>query len=462
MKIPDNARGAAAAVFGLVFFIHALSPVSSSGDSRWTVPVALSLIERGDTNLDEYLELVRKNDYYGAECVRPPVAVRGPAMGDCGGGHIYNWYPIGVPVLAAPMVFLVRFALELAGPWLTRLPQLHNHPVVEAFLRADLVGGRALVEIVAASVFIALTAAFMALLAGRFLPVRWAVGLAFVFAFATPAWSTASRALWQHGPSMLMTTVTIWLLTGENRRALHFVGAGAAAGYSYVVRPTNFLFLLVMALFIVHRHRRFLPAFSAAAFVVLGGFLAYNLSTYGRFFSSYYSQPPPPLESWQDLASVLHSLAAQLVSPNRGLLIFSPVFLFSLLGLWQALRTRWLAPLPAYLAVLAALQLAVVARYYTVWTGGHSYGPRLTGDLSPLLVFLLIPLCAQWIRRPVAPRPALWLFGAALAFSVFVHARGALSVETHRWNIDPVNLDLYQQRVWDWRDLQFLRGIVIR
>jgi hypothetical protein len=453
---------AGAAVFGFVFFVHALSPALTSGDSRWTVPVALSLLERGDTNLDEYLDLIRENGYYAAECIRPPGAVVGSAMGDCTGGHIYNWYPIGVPVLAAPVVFVIRAALDLAGPWLAHPALFGIHPIIDAFLRADLVGSRALVEMIVASFFIALAAAFMFLLARRFLPARWAVGLALVFAFATPAWSTASRALWQHGPSMLMTTIILWLLARAERRAIHFVGAGAAAALGYTVRPTNLLLLVVIALFVLRHDRRFFLAYAAGAAAALACFLTYNFSVYERALPSYYSLTPPPLDSWRAVAWILHSLAAQLVSPNRGLLIFTPVFLFSLAGLWRALRTRWLAPLPAYLAVLTVLQIAVVARFYQFWVGGHSYGPRLTSDLTPVLVFLLIPLFADWSRAGFAPRRTLGLFGAAILFSVFVHARGALSMETHRWNIDPVNVDHHQQRVWDWRDLQFLRGIVMR
>lgn len=431
----------------------------TSGDSRWTVPVALSLLERGDTNLDEYLDLIRANGYYAAECVRPPEVAVGPAMGDCAGGHIYNRYPIGVPLAAAPVVLAIRVVLELLGHAPAQLPLARIHPVVDAFLRADLIASRALVEMIVASLFVALAAALMALTAGRFLPRRWAVGVALLFAFATPAWSTGSRALYQHGPSMLLTTVVLWRLAREERRTVDFVGAGVAAAFAYMVRPTNLLLLVVIALFVLHRHRRSLPAFAAGASAVLACFLAYNFSVYGRPLSPYYSQPLPPLDSWRALAATLHALAAQLVSPNRGLLVFTPVFLFSSAGLWRALRTRWLAPLPLYLAVLAALQVAVVARLYDFWTGGHCYGPRLTSDLAPLLVFFLIPLFAGWRRAQAPPRLTQFCFAVAVGASLFAHARGGLWIETHRWNIDPVNVDDHRERVWDWRDLQMLRGI---
>lgn len=453
---------AAAAVSGLVFLVHALSPVLTSGDSRWTIPVALSLLERRDTNLDEYLDLIRKNGYYAAECVRPPEIIHGAAMGDCSGGHIYNRYPVGVPLLATPAVALIRVLLESLAPALARLPLAGIHPFVDAFLGADLIGARALVEMIVASLFIALAAALMALTAGRFLPPRWAVGVALLFAFATPAWSTGSRALYQHAPSMLLTATVLWLLAHQQRRTVHFLGAGFACALAYVVRPTNLLLLVVVALFVLHRQPRSFPVFAAGASVALAGFFTYNFSVYGRPLSPYYSQAAPPLDSWQSLAWVFHALAAQLVSPNRGLLVFTPLFLFSLAGLWRALRGRWLAPLPMYLAILAALQVAVVARFYDFWTGGHCYGPRLTSDLSPVLVFFLIPLLADWSRSRPAPRLIECAFAAAIAASLFAHARGALFIETHRWNVDPVNIDDHQERVWDWRDPQILRGLMKR
>ena len=41
-------------VFSVVAGVHGVSPVGASYDSRWTVPVVVSLMERGDTDIDEY------------------------------------------------------------------------------------------------------------------------------------------------------------------------------------------------------------------------------------------------------------------------------------------------------------------------------------------------------------------------------------------------------------------------
>jgi hypothetical protein len=45
------------------------------------------------------------------------------------------------------------------------------------------------------------------------------------------------------------------------------------------------------------------------------------------------------------------------------------------------------------------------------------------------------------------------------ALSVFINCRAATTVDVHRWNADPVDVDRQPERLWDWRDPQFLRGL---
>ena len=53
-----------------------------------------------------------------------------------------------------------------------------------------------------------------------------------------------------------------------------------------------------------------------------------------------------------------------------------------------------------------------------------------------------------------------WRAPAALvALSVLVNFRGASSPAVYRWNVDPVDVDQRPERLWDWRDPQFLRGL---
>ena len=112
--------------------MDALCPVASSFDSRWTVPVAVSLIDRGDSNLDEYTAFIEPGDY-AFEYVN---------------GHYYNLYPITVSVMAAPIVLAMRRPAPLLSPILTRLP--NGGPIRDAFLRGDFLNSRTLVEVLTA------------------------------------------------------------------------------------------------------------------------------------------------------------------------------------------------------------------------------------------------------------------------------------------------------------------------
>lgn len=84
-------------------------------------------------------------------------------------------------------------------------------PILAAFFRGDVVGAYPVMEVIIASFLVALTAATLFLTARRFLLPRYSAAVAMVFAFATSAWSTGSRAV-QHTPSMLLiaSRSTFW------------------------------------------------------------------------------------------------------------------------------------------------------------------------------------------------------------------------------------------------------------
>jgi hypothetical protein len=43
-----------------------------------------------------------------------------------------------------------------------------------------------------------------------------------------------------------------------------------------------------------------------------------------------------------------------------------------------------------------------------------------------------------------------------LALSIGINGRGAISEATAMWNVRPVSVDEHPERLWDWRDPQFL------
>ncbi|HEY6050812.1 MAG TPA: hypothetical protein VIZ58_06150, partial [Thermoanaerobaculia bacterium] len=142
---------------------------------------------------------------------------------------------------------------------------------------------------------------------------------------------------------------------------------------------------------------------------------------------------------------ILPGLAGILVSPSRGLLVFSPVLLAAIPGLWSAARSR--SDSAALLRWLAAGAGAVLllASSWGMWWGGASFGYRIVLDVVPVLVLLAaFPERPPWRRRPAAAAVLLLL----AAVSVFVEILGVGAYPTR---FDE-GLDLEPARLWRVRD----------
>jgi hypothetical protein len=154
----------------------------------------------------------------------------------------------------------------------------------------------------------------------------------------------------------------------------------------------------------------------------------------------------------------LDALAGTLVSPNRGLFIFTPVYLLSAAGAAMVLASpRRYHPIYLLAAIGACGQWLVIAIMNPYWWGGFSYGPRLFCPVLPLLTLLLVPPLEEARRRAWWRRRGLLIVASvALAWSLFVQARGAFASGPHEWNYEPI-VDLHHEQLWNWSDLQIFR-----
>jgi hypothetical protein len=145
-------------------------------------------------------------------------------------------------------------------------------------------------------------------------------------------------------------------------------------------------------------------------------------------------------------------LTGLLLSPNRGLLVYTPIMAFAL---WGAVRV-WRVPTPPWVRWLTVGVLLHVLMYakFKEWWGGYTYGPRYWTDVLPaltiFLVYGLVPLCRV---------PAMRALAAALAvYGVVVQALGVYAADDS-WNREPIALQVRPQRVWDWSDMQIARAL---
>jgi len=375
---PAPSIAAALGVAGVVFGVLLSNgrPIGA-GDTRPTERVAASLVQEGDLDLDEYPE------------VTAPFA---RSFGD----HRLSIYPVLSGVLAAPLFALARplFALDEAGT--------------------------ALVGKLAASLFAALAAAalFVAVsyreargFRGRESRPLWA---SLVLVLGTTLWAT-SQALWQHPAAVLFLSMALVCVVMAEFDVAWAGRCGLPLALAAAARHADIALVVVLGLGIALRWPRRIPHLIAWAspgvcFVALyqwfyfGDPLRHGFSdSLGRFTAPW---------------GVGH--LGLLISPAKGLLVFSPIVLVAAVGLVRAFRggDRWLS-LTLGTGVLAHWLL--MGRW-AEWHGGECWGPRLMTDALPFL-FLFLPE-----GLAVLPR-----VGALLAmFSVAVQALGAFAHD-YRW-----------------------------
>ncbi|MEO7934891.1 MAG: hypothetical protein ABIR27_01400 [Dokdonella sp.] len=308
--------------------------------------------------------------------------------------ELASFYPVVTPLLVAPLYLPAVLWLDAHG-W----EQPHVDRVAE------------LMEKLAASILAAAASALVFLMLRRE-GNPWRLPLTLAFAFGTNTWMISSQALWQHGTGeFLIVLAMLLVLAPANlvRTAL----IGAICVLVAANRPPDALIAAAIGLFVVWRNWRSVAWLIVGAVLPLAALLYYNVGFMGEFAGGYGVVSPPSnffQGNWSGLAGLL-------VSPSRGLLVFSPFLVFVVVGLIQRLRS------PKTKAFAVALSLAVVAQIvlyaFCDWRAGAAWGPRWLTDLLPILVWMLAP-------APMSLRPlARGVFVALIAVSVGVQVVGA-------------------------------------
>lgn len=442
------------AVFLLTAAVFAVSPVITNYDSFATFPTAVSIVNRHTLSLDAYRHVAVLTQSY--------TVIRAH-------GHLVTSYPWAVGLFAIPAVIVIDLVHALGGPsadwFVAHQTQVQN-----------------LVQLFSASIVTGLACATLAVLAYRRLrgPTErrrnWALLCGLAFAFATSAWSTASRALWQHGPSILLLALALLALDRLFPRNADAQGtpissiwpplvAGVCIAGAVTMRPTNAVALALVTILIFWKGQKRSAAIYAVG--VAGVFIPWSLITY-----HYYGSLLQPYDQASKLglpSTFVESVAAQLVSPSRGLFIFSPIVLVGVAGLVVAKRRRQISPLEALSAAVIPCYVVAIA-LFPVWWAGTSFGPRFMTETLPFFFILAIPFL-DWIMawraerpsgRPLVYRIVVICSVVALAFSVLVNAQGALLRSSICWNLKTptsASVDNDPARVWSWNDPQFVYGL---
>jgi hypothetical protein len=365
----------AAGAFALVLFL-ANDRVLASGDTHGAALLPYNLVRRGTLALD------------GLAPSPPPYWV---VERD---GRAWSRYPVTAALLAVPVYLPAALGRGRPGA----LPPL---------------------EKLAAALLCAVSAGLVlaaALELGA--PRRLAVAATLLYAAGSPVLSTASQALWQHGPGVLAVSAALWAAlrarsaARAGASALAFdLAAGLACGVAVAARPTNALLAAGVLAATAGRGLRPLAAAALAAAPPVLFLLAYQAMAFGSPLATGYGA-----EARAFTAPFAEGLAGLLLSPTRGLLPYLPWAALGALGLARAARRD------AVLAGAGAGALATLLLYarWHAWWGGWCYGPRMLAELSPVLALGAAALGGArraWLAPALAATGALAV--AVNAYGVF-------------------------------------------
>jgi len=251
--------------------------------------------------------------------------------------------------------------------------------------------------------------------------------------------------MFQHGPSLLFITISLFLIFSRNKKAIPYVGF--FLGMAVFNRPTNVLIALPLTIYIYFNHRDNFIRYLLLAGIPLAFLCLYsqiyfgNITSLGQGYSVRYLT-----------GNIFEGIFGILISPSRGLFVFSPIFIFSFYYLFKTLASTEIDSLYKYLAA-AVIALVLLYAKWPMWWGGHGFGYRILIEISPMLIIFLAKSWEKVINIKYYLKVTFICFSL---FAFYVHFIGAFYFPSG-FNRYPGDVDHYPERLWDLKDTQISR-----
>jgi hypothetical protein len=351
-----------------------------------------------------------------------------------------EWRKTGQLELNGPRYYIVPAPLRNTyvstfGP----IPGLLMLPFAAPFYAIDhaFVGKLALRASVAklgSASFVALTAVLLFLIADHLASRRRALFASLTYALGTCAWAISSQNIWQQTVNQLFLAAGAYFVVSGVARWPRTLLAGFFLGAATACRPTSGCVVFTVLLYLYLTERRGILPFALGVLPVPLGVLAYNLHYFGNPFTFAQAivgqviafEKTGSSDVWQ--TPFLYGALGLLISPSRGLLVFSPILGLAFWGFVRAIRDDDYRILWPFFAS-ALFMMAAQCKWFD-WWGGHAYGYRPWLDAVPYLSLGLLPIAGDLFSTKMRATAT----AAALAWSVFVQALGAMSYDRY-WNL---------------------------
>ncbi|MDD2823118.1 MAG: hypothetical protein PHQ59_03470 [Candidatus Daviesbacteria bacterium] len=319
-----------------------------------------------------------------------------------------------------------------------------------------------------------------------------------VFLFATPAFAYAVN-LYQHHISTFLILMSIYLLL-HSRSVWSLFLVFFLCALAIPLDYPNLFFLFPIGVYALGRTittryqgNNFKIRFNFVKFITISAmtlpilfFLWFNQVSYGNAFQlsgtlpsakraplsknvtsntsleSQFAVPTPPVNAANNKSALgffktrqmLNGFYIQFISPDRGILYFSPVILLGVLGAFLAYK-RKVKMVPLFVAIIGANILL-----YSMWGdpwGGWAFGSRYLIPSYAILSIFIALLLSYWQRK-------IWLlliFIILFGFSVGVNTLGAITSSANPPKAEVLELEkvsgLVQKYTFE-RNWDFLRS----
>jgi 4-amino-4-deoxy-L-arabinose transferase-like glycosyltransferase len=430
-------------IFLLIFFVYNITTrLAINGDTTPAAILPFLIIEYQTVYFDPIYSLLAQNGV--------------PYQYVLTNGHYASIFPIVTPILITPMYLVHSF-------FITTFPAAINYTSLLAKFSATILA--------------ALAGTFVYLIAKKLFKRKIALITTIIFAFGTLTWAISSQTLWQHGTSELLLAIALFCIVRNEIKPsfINITILGIASGLFLFNRPPDGLLLIPILYYIWRNRDQWLP-FVGGALISGLPFLAYNLATFGNLFGGYGENLNMVVTGMGSPLAVLVHFAGLLISPSRGLFIYSPILLFGIWGFYLVYKKEtdnnqegtqkkkqnaglFNKSIKSTLLIFIPCIIGTILIYsaFSPWFGGWCFGPRFLIGFLPVLAIVTGYGIAPYLeKRPDTPSKKVIsiIILVLIIYSVIVQAIGAWAYPYTDWDKGAGD-----QKVWDWSDMQIASSV---
>lgn len=350
-------------------------------------------------------------------------------------GHLYYVFPKGNSFIALPFVAISKF-------FRMRMTKFEDEIKLQRGMSA---------------LTVTLSFILLLLIATRYLSFRLSLLVSCIFLFGTSLMSTMGAAYWSHNTAVVFILLCLLYIanyeTGKTDQINPYL-LGLLLFSSFLCRPTAAIFIGSVFVYIWISYRHIFLKLAITSTLLFLVFTGLSLLEYRQVLPDYY------LPNRMGDTNVLSNLYGCLLSPSRGVLVYSPFLmilpLFAFLLVYRNL-SKSKRSISWILFSWFLVHLFVIGSF-SHWWGGGGFGPRLFTDAIPafFVITVLIWSDAQKLLSSMKQKLILMTFIILAMPAVYFNSyTGLFNESVPAWN-DDAFYDRFPEYLNDWRFPPFL------